>query len=204
VSFDIQTDEAAIDDRVDDVVPAMHEHWRLYLAEGGGLLLLGAIAVAVAPLVPLAATILFGWLFMVSGIFGMVTTFWMRGVPGFWWSLASAVLAILAAVWLLAQPIAGPLTLTFVLILFFLIEGVASVMFAFEHKRELSGNWAVMLLSGVVDLVLFLMLATGFPSTAVWALGLLVGVNMVFGGIALIAMALHARNAAGVAVEGAA
>lgn len=184
-------------DNIDNrIIPAMHEHWRLYLAEGVGLLILGLIAVAVPPLATLAATILFGWLFMISGIIGLFTTFWMRGAPGFWWSLASAILAIMAAIWLLAQPIAGALSLTIVLIVFFLIEGIASVMFAFDHKRELSGQWGVMLLSGVVDLVLCVMLATGLPSTAVWALGLLVGINMVFGGIALIAMALHARSAA--------
>ena len=186
-------DVEAIESRI---VKAMHEHWRLYLAEGAGLLILGLIAVAVPALATLAATHAFGWLFMVSGAVGLFTTFWMRGVPGFWWSLASAVLAILAAIWLLAQPIAGPLTLTVVLIAFFWIEGMASIMFAIDHRRELSGQWEFMLVSGVIDLVLCVMLAIGLPSTAIWALGLLVGVNMVFGGVALIAMALHAKNEA--------
>jgi uncharacterized membrane protein HdeD (DUF308 family) len=193
---DIPADRADIDDIESKIATAMHEHWRLYLAEGAGLLILGLIAVAVPALATLAVTILFGWLFMVSGIIGLFTTFWMRGVPGFWWSLASAILAILAAIWLLAQPIAGPLTLTVVLIAFFLIEGIASVMFAIDHRRELSGQWGWMLLSGLVDLVLSVLIAVGLPSTAVWALGLLVGINMVFGGMALIAMALHARNEA--------
>jgi uncharacterized membrane protein HdeD (DUF308 family) len=179
------------------VATALHKHWKLYLAEGIGLLILGLIAIIVPPLATLAATILFGWLFLVSGIIGLVTTFWMRAAPGFWWSLVSAALAILAGIWLLAQPIAGALSLTVVLIMFFIIEGVASVMFAIEHKRELSGQWGWMLASGIVDLVLAVLLTMGLPSTAVWALGLLVGINMVFGGSALIAMALHARNAAG-------
>jgi len=189
-------DNADIEEVESKIVKAMHEHWRLYLGEGAGLLILGLIAVAVPPLTTLAETILFGWLFMVSGVIGLFTTFWMRGVPGFRWSLASAVLAILAAIWLLAKPIAGPLTLTAVLILFFLIEGISSVMFAIDHRRELSCQWEFMLLSGLVDLVLCVMIATGLPSTAVWALGLLVGINMVFGGVALIAMALHARSEA--------
>lgn len=189
-------DNADIEEVESKIVKAMHEHWRLYLGEGAGLLILGLIAVAVPPLTTLAETILFGWLFMVSGVIGLFTTFWMRGVPGFRWALASAVLAILAAIWLLAKPIAGPLTLTAVLILFFLIEGISSVMFAIDHRRELSGQWEFMLLSGLVDLVLCVMIATGLPSTAVWALGLLVGINMVFGGVALIAMALHARSEA--------
>ena len=189
-------DNAGIEEVESRIVKAMHEHWRLYLGEGACLLILGLIAVAVPPLTTLAVTILFGWLFVVSGAIGLFTTFWMRGVPGFRWSLASAVLAILAAIWLLARPIAGPLTLTAVLILFFLIEGISSVMFAIDHRRELSGQWEFMLLSGLVDLVLCVMIASGLPSTAIWALGLLVGINMVFGGVALIAMALHARSEA--------
>jgi uncharacterized membrane protein HdeD (DUF308 family) len=73
-------------------------------------------------------------------------------------------------------------------------------MFALEHKRELSGRWGMMLVSGVVDLILAGMIYAGLPGTAAWAIGLLVGINMVFGGSALIAMALHARNAAPAAV----
>ena len=192
----VDIDNADIEEVESKIVKAMHGHWRLYLGEGAGLLILGLIAVAVPPLTTLAETILVGWLFMVSGVIGLFTTFWMRGVPGFRWSLASAVLAILAAIWLLAKPIAGPLTLTAVLILFFLIEGISSIMFAIDHRRELSGQWEFMLLSGLVDLVLCVMIATGLPSTAVWALGLLVGINMAFGGLALVAMALHARNEA--------
>jgi uncharacterized membrane protein HdeD (DUF308 family) len=52
----------------------------------------------------------------------------------------------------------------------------------------------MMLLSGVVDLLLAGIIFAGFPGTAAWAIGLLIGVNLVFGGAALIAMALHARN----------
>ncbi len=178
------------------VTTALHAHWKLYLFEGVLLLVLGLIAVVIPPLATLAVTILFGWLFLISGIIGLVTTFWMRTAPGFWWSLVSAALAVLAGGWLLAQPIAGALSLTVILIAFFLIEGIASIMFAFDHKRELSGQWGWMLMSGIVDLVLSAMLLAGLPSTAVWALGLLVGINMIFGGTALIAMALHARKAA--------
>jgi uncharacterized membrane protein HdeD (DUF308 family) len=176
------------------IVTALHQHWKLYLAEGVALVILGFIAVVIPPLATLAVTILFGWLFLISGVIGLVTTFWMRGAPGFWWSLASGTLAVLAGIWLLAQPIAGALSLTVVLIAFFLIEGVASIMFAIDHRRELSGQWGWMLVSGIVDLVLSAMLLAGLPSTAVWALGLLVGINMMFGGTALIAMALHARK----------
>ncbi|MDO9414426.1 MAG: HdeD family acid-resistance protein [Pseudolabrys sp.] len=176
------------------VVKALHQHWKLYLAEGLLLLVLGLIAIIIPAAATLAATLVFGWLFLISGIIGLFTTFWMRGAPGFWWSLASAALAVLAGGYLLAQPIAGALSLTVVLIAFFIIEGIASLMFALDHRRDLSGQWGWMLISGLVDLVLSVMLIAGLPSTAVWALGLLVGINMVFGGVALTAMALHARK----------
>jgi uncharacterized membrane protein HdeD (DUF308 family) len=157
---------------------------------------LGLVAIVIPPIATLAAEILFGWLFLISGIMGLVTTFYMRQAPGFWWSLVSAVLAIGAGIVLLAWPLSGVLSLTFILIVFFVVEGVASVMFALEHKRELSGQWGFMLLSGIVDLILAGIIFAGLPGTAAWALGLLVGINMLFGGSALIAMALHARGPA--------
>jgi uncharacterized membrane protein HdeD (DUF308 family) len=88
----------------------------------------------------------------------------------------------------------GVLSLTLVLIAFFVIEGIASIMFALDHKRELSGRWGWMLASGIIDLILATIILAGLPGTAVWALWLLVGINMVFGGSALIAMALYARE----------
>jgi uncharacterized membrane protein HdeD (DUF308 family) len=178
------------------VANALRQHWELYLVEGVVLLVLGATAIVIPPLATLAVTILFGWLFLVSGVMGLITSYWMRAAPGFWWSLASAVLGVVVGVLLLASPVQGALSLTLVLIAFFAIEGIVSIMFALDHKRELSGQWGWMLMSGIVDLVLSVMILAGLPSTAAWAIGLLVGINMVFGGTALIAMALHARNSA--------
>jgi len=83
-----------------------------------------------------------------------------------------------------------------ILTVFLLIEGITSIFYALEHKRELSGRWGAMLFSGIVDVGLAGLIFAGFPGTAVWAIGLLIGVNLVFGGCALIAMALHARDSA--------
>jgi uncharacterized membrane protein HdeD (DUF308 family) len=81
---------------------------------------------------------------------------------------------------LLLWPLSGALSLTLVLIVFFVIEGAASIMFALEHKRELSGRWGWMLASGIIDLILAAIIFVGLPSTAAWAIGLLVGIDMVF------------------------
>jgi uncharacterized membrane protein HdeD (DUF308 family) len=95
---------------------------------------------------------------------------------------------------LLLWPISGTISLTLVLIAFFIIEGIVSIMYAIEHRNQLSGQWGWMLLSGIIDLILAAIIFAGLPGTAAWALGLLVGINMLFGGAALIAMALAARK----------
>ncbi len=187
-----QPDIAGIQSRV---AQALHEHWKLYLIEGILLIILGAIAIIIPPIATLAVTILVGWLFLISGVMGLFTTFAMRQAPGFWWSLISAVLGVVVGIWLLAAPVAGAFSLTILLVAFFIIEGVASIMFALDHKRELSGRWGWMMVSGIIDLILAVFIFAHLPSTAAWAIGLLVGINMIFGGSALTAMALHARNA---------
>lgn len=189
----INQPDAALQRRV---ARALHDHWKLYLAEGIILLALGFIAIVVPPLATLAVTILLGWLFMISGVVGLVTTLWMPRAPGLLWSFVSAVLGIVVGAVLLTSPLSGALSLTLLLIAFFIVEGAVSIMFALDHRRELSGQWGWMLVSGIVDLVLSAMILAGLPSTAVWAIGLLVGINMMFGGVALIAMALHARKGA--------
>jgi uncharacterized membrane protein HdeD (DUF308 family) len=177
---------------------SMHEHWVMFLVEGIVLLALGFLALLLPPLATLGVTILFGWLFLISGIMGLIATFWARQAPGFWWSLLSAVLGIAAGLVLLASPASGALSLTLILIVFFVIEGVASVMYALDHRQQLSGRWGWMLVSGVIDLILAAMVFAGLPASATWAVGLLVGINMIFGGSALVAMALAARKGAAV------
>ena len=176
------------------MMESVRDHWVLFLVEGIVLVVLGLLAIVVPPLATLAVAILIGWLLLVSGIVGLITTFMARHAPGFWWSLLSAVLAVAAGVVLLGWPASGVISLTLLLVVFFVIEGVASIMYALEHRKELSGRWGWMLASGIIDLVLAVMIYAGLPSTAAWALGLLVGINLVFGGTALVAMALHARG----------
>jgi len=178
------------------VANAIHAHWVLFLIEGIILVVLGAAAIILPNVATLAFTLLIGWLFLISGGVGLVTTFWMRQVPGFWWALVSALITIAAGVILIRWPISGTLSLTIVLIAFFVIEGVATIMYAVEHRSQLSGRWGWMLASGVVDLILAGIIFAGLPETSTWALGLLVGINLLFGGVAMIGMALAARHPA--------
>jgi uncharacterized membrane protein HdeD (DUF308 family) len=193
----MSTNNAGLDQLQASVTKSLHAHWKLFLTEGIVLLILGILAVVVPQVATIAAAVFIGWLLLASGIVGLIATFRMRAAPGFGWSLISAVLGIVAGIVLLAWPLSGTLSLTLILSIFLVIEGITSILFALEHKRELSGRWGVMLFSGLVDLVLAGIIFEGLPGTAAWAIGLLIGVNLVFGGAALIAMALHARDTAG-------
>ena len=169
-------------------------HWKAFLVEGILLAILGLAAMIVPPLASLAVTIFLGWMFLVSGIAGLVVTFWARAMPGFWWSLISAALAVLAGGILLARPVQGVLTLTIVLGAYFLAEGVATIMYALEHRRELSERWSWLLISGAMDIIIAGLIIAGLPGSAEWAIGLLAGLNLMFGGATLIGMALAARK----------
>jgi uncharacterized membrane protein HdeD (DUF308 family) len=173
---------------------AVRAHWKAFLFEGILLAILGLAAMIVPPLASLAVTIFLGWMFLISGIGGLIMSFWARQMPGFWWSLISAALAVLAGIVLLARPIQGVLTLTIVVGAYFLAEGVATIMYALEHRRELSGRWSWLLVAGLMDIVIAFLVIAGLPGSAEWAIGLLVGINLLFGGATLIGMALAARN----------
>jgi len=190
------TDQSRLQGVQAAVAASLHLHWRAFLIEGIVLLILGLFAIVIPNVATLAVEVFIGWVLLVSGVVGLISTFRMRNAPGFGWSLLSAVIAIAAGVILLAWPLSGVLSLTLILTAFLTIEGVASIMMALTHRHGFSARWALLLVSGLVDLFLAALILLGLPGTAAWAIGLLVGINLVFGGSTLISMALQARSLA--------
>jgi len=176
---------------------SMHDYWGLFLAEGIALSVLGLAAIIVPPIAGLLATVFLGWLFLIAGIVGLVATLTARQAPGFGLSLLSALVAMIAGGVLVWNPLQGLVTLTYVLTAFFIVDGILIIILAIAHRRELSGKWEWMMVNGVIDLILAAIIIAGFPGTLVWAFGLLVGIDMLFGGASLIAMALEARKERG-------
>lgn len=173
---------------------ALREHWLPYLIEGILLVMLGTAAVVVPSWATLTVTIFLGWLFLFSGLVGLITTFWLRRAPGFWWSMLSAVLAIVVGALLIGWPVGGAMSLTLALLIYFVAEGIFSIMFGLAHRRTLPGRWVWLLLNGIIDLFLVGVILFGLPGTSAWILGLLVGIDLVYGGSALIALSLTARS----------
>ena len=173
---------------------AFGAHWRLMMFQGVIMIILGVLAVAAPVIATIAIDIWVGWLFLFSGVIGLIALFSSHHIPAFLWSLITAALSIALGILLIWKPVEGALSLTFLLTAFFLVEGVFQIATSLVYRDSLPGTWGWMLASGIIDLILAAIILAGLPGTAAWAIGLLVGINMVFGGSALIAMALHARE----------
>jgi uncharacterized membrane protein HdeD (DUF308 family) len=170
----------------------IHEHWKVFLVQGIVMMGLGVLAIALPEISTLAIEIIIGWLLFIGGIFRTVMLLRAKRIPGFGWSLAAALAAVALGVVLVIRPLEGVLTLTMVLAVFFVVEGIAAILLAVEFRRRLH-NWGWILLNGLVSLLLAFLIVWGWPSTAAWAIGLLVGINMLFFGLSLTMTALAAR-----------
>lgn len=175
---------------------SLETHWRLFLFEGIGLIVLGAIALILPPLASIGIAIIIGWLLIFGGILGLLTTIVGRHAPGFRWSLTSSVIAIVAGVLLFGWPAVGALSLTMILTVFLLADGLATIMMALEYRRAEHRRWGWLLVNGVLDLVLAAIILVALPASALWAIGIIVGIDLVFGGSSLVALSLAAHRKA--------
>ena len=176
------------------ITETLRIHWLLFLVQGIIMMVLGALAVIWPQISTLAVDLYVGWRFLISGLFGLVTMFVASSVAGFLWSLLTAALSLFVGVLLLWHPVEGAVSLTLVLISFFIAEGVFQIAAAIRHREAFPDSWGWLLMSGLADLVLAAMLIWGWPSTAIWALGLIAGLNLITSGLAIVMVAAAARN----------
>lgn len=175
---------------------ALGAHWRLFLFQGVIMIILGILAIAAPALATVAVDIYIGWLFLISGIVGLVAMFSAQNIPAFLWSLVTAALSVAVGVLLLWKPVEGALTLTILLTAFFIAEGVFQIVTSIAYRDVMGGLWGWMLVSGISDLALAAIIILGWPLTAIWALGLLVGINLLTSGWAVVTVALAGRKVA--------
>lgn len=175
---------------------ALGAHWKLLLFQGVVLIVLGVLAVAVPGVATVAVDIFIGWLFLISGIVGLVAMFSERNIPAFLWSLVTAALSAAAGILLIWKPVEGALTLTLVLTAFFVVEGVFQIVTSIAYREVMAGSWGWMLASGIADLALAAIIMLGWPATGIWTLGLLVGINLITSGWAIAMMAFAGRSVA--------
>jgi len=169
-------------------------HWLLFLAQGIIMIVLGAMAVIWPQISTLAIDLYVGWMFLISGVLGLFTMFVASEAAGFLWSLLTAALSLFVGVLLLWHPVEGAVSLTLVLISFFIAEGIFQIAAAIRYREAFPDSWGWLLMSGLADLALAAMLIRGWPSTATWALGLIAGLGLITSGLAIVMVAAAARN----------
>ena len=158
----------------------------LLIVEGILFTLLGLLAIAMPVISTLSAELFIGWILLFGGIVQLYRSIKTRKNSGFFWSLIISLLYILFGVLLIIFPIAGMFSLTILLIGFFIVEGIAKIILGFQLKPFRYWGW--MLFSGVIALIMAAIIWSGWPGTAFWVIGLLVGINMIFFGISLLTL----------------
>jgi uncharacterized membrane protein HdeD (DUF308 family) len=172
----------------------LRAHWRLFLFQGVIMIGLGVLAIAAPIWATLAVDVYVGWLFLISGVIGLVAMFSTRSVPGFLWTFVTALLSVAVGALLLWRPVEGVVSLTIVLTAFFITEGIFQAVAALIYRDGMPGSWGWLLVSGLADLALAAIIIMGWPGTVVWILGLLVGINLLTSGWAVVMVALGARE----------
>jgi|SRR5579871_3938616 len=169
------------------------DHWRLLGFEGVVLMIFGAFALLLPALAIVAVNLLLGWLFLGVGLLGLATTMMARAAPGFWWAVASALVSIVAGIFLAVWPMNGFYAVTLTLAGFLLFDGMMMILFGIDH-RLLSRRWRWLVVNGVIDLFLApLILFVTFVAAAIWLLPEVIGIDLLFGGWSLIAVATAAK-----------
>jgi uncharacterized membrane protein HdeD (DUF308 family) len=164
-----------------------------YLIEGVLLVVAGILAMIYPVVSSVAVVVLLGWVLIVSGALQGISLIGAGHVPHFWLQLISVILAVLVGFLFLRDPAQGLLTITLLLIVFFTIEGISKIVFALTIRPF--PNWGWVLASGVVGVLLSAILWGSLPLTALWLIGLLLGIQLISAGAAIAYLAWQVRRA---------
>ena len=172
---------------------AVADNWGWFLTLGILLVLAGVAAIAFPLLSTIAAKIALGWIFLLSGLLLVIHAFSIQQWRGFLLGLLLGALYLVAGGWLAFFPFTGIITLTLLLAVLFLAEGILEVAMAVRVRPH--EGWGWLLLSGLVAVAVGALIAAELPSSATWAIGLLAGVNLLSTGVSFIVLALAGRRA---------
>ncbi len=163
-----------------------------YLVQSALMILAGILALVYPVLSSVAVVVLLGWLLIISGVVQGISLIGARNIPHFWLQLVSVVLSIIVGVLFLRYPGEGLLTITVLLIVFLLVEGISKLIFALTIRPF--PNWGWVLASGIVGILLAFYLWSSLPVTALWLLGVMLGIQLICEGAALGYLAWNVRE----------
>jgi uncharacterized membrane protein HdeD (DUF308 family) len=170
---------------------ALSRNWGWLLALGILMIILGVFAIAAPQVATIAVPLTLGWILVISGVGEGIHAFMARGWRGFLLELLSAILYLVVGILLLTNPLKGALALTILLAGFLIVEGVFKIVTALRVREHRGWGW--LLASGIISVILGLMIWAEWPASGLWVIGLLVGIQLVFTGWALVMLSLAAR-----------
>lgn len=173
------------------------KHWVILLLAGVAAVAGGILALFNPIAATLTATTIVAWMFLFMGAMQIVAAFGTMGLATRIWTAALGALAIAIGGWILTNPIAGTLALTWTIGVLFVVEGIVKLVLAFA-VRQSPYFWA-MLLSGAISVILGGMILARFPATALTIPGILLAVDLISTGVTMVGLALHLRGTRGTA-----
>jgi uncharacterized membrane protein HdeD (DUF308 family) len=160
------------------------------------LIVFGMVAVASPFLAAVAVNALIAWLIILAGIVHLMLGFRTHGAGSMIWKILVGIAYVCFGGYLIARPVVGVASLTLVLATLFLVEGVLDIILFVKMRPMQGSNWVV--LDGIVSLLLGAMIYMQWPSSSAWAIGTLVGISLIFSGVARVMMSLAVRKATGI------
>jgi len=172
----------------DEVEATIRNHRGWFIGLGILLTLLGIVAIVFPYATTIAAKVAIGWLFLIGGIAEIVQSFSTKTWKAFFGNLLVGILYVLAGFWLAFFPLTGVLSLTLFLAFALILEGFLKLGMGFQIRQDTGWGW--MVFSALMAILAGILLISGLPGTAVWAIGLLVGVNLLSAGVAYLMIGL--------------
>ena len=161
------------------------------------MIVAGLLAIVIPPAAGIAITVLFGWLLIFSGAAHLVFGWHTRSTGALLWELLLGVVYIVSGVYLLWNPLVGMVTLTLALAIYLFAESILEFVLAIRLRPMPGSGW--LFVDCIITFALAVIIYRTWPANAGWALGLLVGISMLFSGISRLMLSLAARRLASVA-----
>ena len=159
-----------------DVRAGLARSWKALMAVGVLAIFIGCVAILVPAVASVGTAIFIGWIFLIAGAFLIAAAFSAHSIGSVFLRLVWALLTVIVGLWLIVEPHNGTLTLTLVLGLYFLFMGITRIAVAFIARGQQNAGWVG--LSGFCGLIIGVLVLAKFPSSADWAIGLLVGIDL--------------------------
>ena len=181
-------------DEVQLLVRLPHElaqNWGWFLAFGIGVAILGGAAVVRAFAATVASMMFFGWLLLAASGIEIAQSVMVGHWAGFVQHLLAAILFGVTGLLMVVKPRPSAEVMTLFMAAFFLVGGIFQIVVAVALTLP---GWGWQVADGVITLALGLLVMAEWPASALWAIGLFVGIDLIFFGFAWIAIALGLRS----------